>query len=242
MAEQTIALSYSRLSDYRACPLKFFLKYIEKAPNFKEDGDSNPHFIRGKNVHSALETYVIKKRAGEQGIRPTSLPEVERTKPLVDRLMAKYDLYPEHQIAIDKDFNQVDWFSKDAWFRIIYDLIGLGTVDLFLGDYKTGKIYDYEGSMEKPGQLHLGALIGMTLYPKFDIAHSMYIYVDHKKTTPFTLSRDHYGDLKQRLIEEHEQVNTESDWAPCANQYCKWCPATKDQCQYSRKMVTAPVG
>lgn len=232
-----IALSYSRLSDYRQCPLKFRLKYIDKVPNFQIDqANKNPHLVRGENVHKGLENYVIKLRAGESNIRPSTLKEVEDTKPLINHLMKSYELFPEHQLAINSRFEKVDWFSKDAWFRVIYDLIGFGP-NLLIGDYKTGKLTDYMGSIDKPGQLHLSALVAFALWPEYDVVHASYFYVDHKKPVSIVLHRnEHFEPLKTQLQTEHDQVNSECEWGPKVNEFCKWCDATKDQCAYSRKM------
>lgn len=234
-----IALSYSRLSDYRQCPRKFDLKYLTKAPNFKEDASKSPHLVRGGNVHKALENYVIKRRAGEEGIRPSTLPEVESTKPLIDKLMGLYDLHPEHQVAINKDFQMVDWFAPDAWFRAIFDLIGFGD-HLLIGDYKTGKINDYMGTMLEPGQLHLSSLVAMAVWPQFNEVRNYYFYVDHKHNESLVLTRADFEPLKARLIQEHEIVNSEKEWKPVPNEFCKFCQATKAQCPYSRKLVVGP--
>lgn len=231
-----MALSYSRITDFRTCPLKFRLKYIDKAPNFSEDSSKSPHLVRGTNVHKGLENYIIKKNAGEENIRQSTLDEVEKTKPLIDNLMGFYKIHPEHQIAVDENFKLVDWFSKEAWFRVIYDMIGFGQ-DLLVGDFKTGKLTDYSGSLQEPGQLHLAGLIAMAVWPKFQEVRSMYIYVDHKKTIPVNLNREeHFELLKSKLVAEHNQINAEQDWEPCVNDFCKWCPATKNQCSYSRKV------
>ena len=227
-----IALSYSRLSDFRQCPRKFHLKYIEKAPNFKMDAKS-VHLIRGENVHRGLENYVIKKRSGEKGIAQGTLPEVEQTKPLIDGLMSIYDLHPEHKCAINDRFEEVDWFARDAWFRAIFDVIGFGK-DLFLGDWKTGKIYDYEGTSEKPGQLHLSAIVGSAIWPIFDKVQAVYVYVDHKQTKKESFDRDHCFAMRETLIREHALVNDEKAFDAKKNQYCKWCEALSSQCELKK--------
>ncbi len=231
----TIALSWSRISDWRQCGRKFDLKYIKKAPNFKEDASKSVHLVRGGNVHKALENYVIKVKSGEQGIPVSSLPEVESTKPFLSSLFLRYQLHPEMQIAIDKDFKQVDWFASNAWFRTILDLIGFGG-NLFIGDYKTGKLSDYSGTLEQPGQLHLSSLVAMALWPEFNEVDNRYIYVDHRKTIKLVLNRDnHFERLKESLIKEHEAINADLVLAPKRNQYCGFCQAMPDQCEHSKK-------
>ena len=232
-----IALSYSRISDFRQCKLKFKLKYIDKEPNFYDESKKSPHLIRGGNVHFALQEYVIKKKAGENDIPLSSLSEVERTKPLINSIMSIYNIYPELQIAIDSDFNQVDWYAKNVYFRVIIDLLGLGK-DLLVCDYKTGKFSDYSGSLNLPGQLHLSSLIVMALYPEFEIIHNKYVYVDHKKVIGITLNRsEHFEPLKEKLTKEHAEINAEENFDENPNEFCHFCAADNSQCFKSRKSV-----
>jgi CRISPR/Cas system-associated exonuclease Cas4 (RecB family) len=220
------------MSDYRQCPLKFKGKYIEKWPNMMiKDEDKSVHLVRGGNVHKQLEKYVINKLKGEPS--DVTMPEVIGVIPLIDNIMANYQVTPERQIAIDENFKLVDWFSKDAWFRVIYDLIGFGK-SLLLADYKTGKFADYGGSMEEPGQLHMSALVGMSLWPEFEQCDTVYIFVDHKKTIPIKFNKSDVEPMKEKLIEEHAIINNDKEFKATKNQYCKWCQATRQQCTNSK--------
>lgn len=227
-----IALSWSRISDYRQCPKKFNLKYIEKAQNFKiEDKDKSVHLVRGGNVHSQLESYVVKKLKGE--IPNVTMPEVIGVTPLIDNIMANYNVLPENQIAIDENFKSVDWYSKAAWFRVIYDLIGFGK-SLLLVDWKTGKFNDYGGSMDELGQLHLSALVGMALWPDYDQCDTTYVFVDHKKTISCKFDHNDLEPMREKLIKEHRLINEEQEFKAKKNQFCRWCAATREQCINSK--------
>jgi hypothetical protein len=230
----TMALSYSRISDARQCMRKFKLKYIDKAPNFQmKDEDKSPALVRGGNIHKALEAYVVARLRNESH-QPT-LPEVLKTAPLIDGIMANYNVNPERQIAIDENFKEVSWFAKDAWFRVIYDLVGFGQ-DLLLGDYKTGKLTDYEGTKTQLGQLHMSGLVGMSLWPEYEECRCLYIYVDHKKVVPCQLSRvSDFEEMKEKLQEEHYNVNAERNFFPTKNRFCIYCDALKEQCVNSKK-------
>src|ERR1043166_6297651 len=109
-----IALSHSRLSDFNQCRLKFRLKYLDKAfPT--EDMTKSPHLVRGANVHKSLENYVVKKRSGQENIPPSSLPEVEGTKPMIDKIFESYDeVLPETKLAVNPEWHKVDWFDEDV--------------------------------------------------------------------------------------------------------------------------------
>jgi hypothetical protein len=228
-----MALSWSRISDYRQCPGKFRMKYITKEPNFQlKDEDKGPHLVRGGNVHKQLDNYVVHKLQGETIV--TTLPEVVKTTPLIDQLMANYTVNPEKQIAIDENFKEVSWYAKDAYFRVIYDLVGFGN-DLLLIDWKTGKFADYGGSMEELGQLHFSALVGMALWPEYEKCNCVYVYVDHGKTIPVKFDRDDLEPMKEKLIVEHAKINADEEFFPRKNRYCGWCDAMSTQCQYSKK-------
>ena len=230
-----LALSWSRISDYRQCPHKFDLKYISKAPNFKmEDKDKSPALVRGGNIHLQCKDYVELKKINKLTGGEIWDPSVQRVIPLIDNLMEHYSIMPEKQIAVDTDFKEVSWYDKNAYFRVIYDIIGFGDV-LLLGDYKTGKFADYGGTLKEMGQLHMSALIGMLLWPEFDECSSIYIFVDHKRTIPVKVDKSDVPQMRDNLVREHEAICADDVLAPKANQYCKWCEATREQCKHSKK-------
>ena len=233
-----IALSWSRLSDYQQCPLKFKLKYLDKDKKFKEDDSASPHLVRGKNVHAALERYVVQKTSnGELEVKITSIPEVENTKPFVDRFLNNYEqVIPETQIAIDQNWQRVEWFSRDAYYRAIFDLIAIRPSDVAIIDYKTGKMRDYDGGPSGKGQLHLSAGIALHLWPKVPDVSTVYAYVDHKQTIPKYFKQEDAPKLRAHFDSMYEIVNSDKAFKPKVNEFCKWCPATRDMCPYSRKI------
>lgn len=233
-----IALSHSRLSDYNQCPLKFKLKYIEKLSMFKEDDSASPHLVRGKNVHAALENYVVQRQSnGQMEVKITSLPEVETTKKFVDRFLDNYTVViPETQIAIDKNWNRVEWFSKDAYYRAILDLIAIRPTDWAVIDYKTGKMRDYDGGPSGKGQLHLTAGIALHLWPEIPKGQTVYAYVDHRQTIVKDFTQDDKAELRTHFDAEYDKVNSDKEFRPTVNEFCKWCPATRKECPYSRKI------
>lgn len=238
------ALSWSRLSDYQQCPRKFKLKYIDKAENFQEkDADKSPHLVRGGNVHKALENYVIKLTAGQEGIPESSLPEVESTKPLIQNYAKAFGLtniHPEQQVSVNKDWKQVEWFDRQSYYRAIFDFIALkhenGIVTYVdIVDWKTGKFKDY--SADQPGQLELSAAIAMNMWPTAKEVCTRYVYVDHKKTITRKFSEEHDKQyLTMHFVKEHNTVNNDEQFNPAQNEFCKYCQATKLQCQFSRKL------
>lgn len=231
----TYALSWSRLSDFLQCPLKFKYKYIDKLSNFTVMDDS-PHLVRGTNVHKALENYINKRIEKVENIPPSSLPEVESTKPLINSFIDNFQtVTAEQQISVRQDWTQTEWFSKDSYYRAIYDFVAISSNEIVIVDFKTGKYKDYSESGY--GQLELSATIGLNMFPQIPVLHTLYAYVDHKKTIKrsFTQAEDKER-LTMHFTKMHEIVNSEKDWDPTKNEFCNFCSATKLQCKFSRKL------
>src|SRR5574337_510733 len=238
-----IALSWSRLSTYQQCPRKFHLQFITKS--FREE-EKSIHLVKGEMLHKQLEDYVLAKN-GQAPMPLGFSPEVRSTIPYVDKLYELYDaLYPEAQVASTKDWKPTEWFGKDAGWRAIWDLTAIRPQTCFLGDYKSGKVYDYG---EGFGQLHLSAVIGLNRFADVPEIKAAYVYIEHRKITPIKVTREpsdqldnngkpvpHLKQVQEHFDREFERVQMEKEWAPTPNENCKWCPATRAQCKFSRKL------
>lgn len=226
----TIALSWSRLSDFKQCPKKFHLKYITKSFPTEE---KSIHLVKGEQLHKQLEDYVIAKN-GQAAMPLGFSPEVRESLGYVDKLFENFDqVHPEAQIACTKDWKPAEWFGKDVGWRSIWDVVGLKQTICFIGDWKSGKIYPYGDGF---GQLHLSSVIALNRWPEVPEVTSAYVYIEHKKVTPVKVTREQLPEVQAYFDGEFERVQMETEWAPTPNDNCKWCPATRAQCKFSRKL------
>lgn len=233
-----IALSWTRINNFRQCALKFKLEYIDKAENFAFDKDNVPYAMqRGTEIHEELEQYVLAKIKNPNLVLEVSTKKpVEDTKPFVDKLVDSFDkIMPESQISVDENWQQVSWFDKATKFRAIFDLVAMNDDTAVIVDYKTGKFRDYDGTRNKPGQLHLSAAVAFHIWPHITKIHTVYAFVDHKRTIKETFERSDIGWLREKFDHEYVVVNAEEDFEPTPNQYCRFCPATREQCGYANK-------
>lgn len=225
-----IALSWSRLTTYQQCPKKFHLQFITKS--FPEE-EKSIHLIKGEQLHKQLEDYVIAKNGG--AAMPLGFsPEVRSTLPYVDKLFTLYDqVHPEAQVAANIEWRPVEWFDKSTAWRAIWDVVGLKPATCFIGDYKSGKIYPYGATY---GQLHLSAVIALERFPEIPEVNAAYIYIEHQKINRIKVTREELPVVKLHFEREFDKVQKEANWDPTPNEFCKWCPATKAQCKFSRKL------
>lgn len=236
-----LALSWSRLSSFQQCPRKFHLQFISKS--FKEE-EKSIHLIKGEQLHKQLEDYVNAKN-GAMAMPLGFSPEVKETLPYVDKLYSIYgNVYPEAQIACTPQWKPAEWFGKDVGWRAIWDVTGVKPGVCYIGDYKSGKIYPYGDTF---GQLHLSAVIALNRFQDVPEVTAAYIYIEHKKIMPIKVVRsgnqvDSNGkpvpvlaQVQDHFDKEFEKVQMEKNFDPIPNEFCKYCQATKGQCQFSRK-------
>lgn len=238
-----IALSWSRLSTFMQCPKKFHLQFISKS--FKEE-EKGVHLIKGEELHKQLEMYVMAKNG--HGTMPLGFsPSVRETLPYVDKLYSLYDqVFPEAQLACDMGWKPTDWFGADTAWRAIWDVTGLKQNTCYIGDYKSGKVYPIGDTY---GQLHLSAVMGLHRFQEVPEVTAAYIYIEHKKIDPVRVTREptdqvdakgkpvpHLKQVQVYFEGWFERVQREKEFAPTINENCKYCQATRAQCQYSRKL------
>ena len=227
-----IALSYSRLSDYEQCPLKFKQKYIDKS--YPDDSD-NPAFVKGNQIHKQLEDYVVWKGA-DDGAKPTLSTHTLKASQLVDSLHTACNgrIFPEKQIAVDHNWELCDWFDKPdvVKYRAIIDcLVFFGNTEILAIDWKSGKVREYEDS--PTSQLRLTSTILFNLYPKVQTITTAYVFVEHTKTVKVKFERPELEALQKPFDKAYIQVQEETEWKPKKNQWCNWCK-TPD-CPIKRK-------
>jgi len=237
-----LALSWSRLNTYMQCPRKFHLEYITKS--FPKE-EKSIHLVKGEQLHKQLEDYVLAKN-GHATMPLGFSPEVRNALPYVDRLYTLYQgVYPEAQVATRVDWTPTEWFAKDTAWRAIWDAVCLSPNTAFIVDWKSGKINPYG---EGFGQLHLSALIALERFKDVAEVNAAYVYIEHQKVTPIKVVREagqvtaegkpipHVAQLRTYFDQKFETVQLEKAWEPIPNEFCKWCPATKAMCKFSRKL------
>ncbi len=214
-----IALSYSRLSTYEQCPAKFKSQYIDK--DYPDEGD-NFHFIKGKKKHTQLENY-IKCKNDPTMVSMMYDGDVLDAIPIVDRIInSGFEITAEHQLAVDKQFVPITWFSKMTMYRSICDFIAVKATKAIVGDWKTGKFRDYDGS--KTGQLHLAASVVFAHKPEVEEIRTAYFFIEHKQTVQRQFTREMYENgLLTPFYDSFVAVNEDKEFTPVKNQYCNWC-------------------
>lgn len=221
-----IALSYSRLSTYEQCPLKFKLQYIDKT--YKDDSD-NPAFIRGSRLHKQCEEYILHKTKNR--LKPVLSTEVQNVVPIIDKVIKKYTtIFAETKLALDTNFLPCGWFDKSVIYRAILDMTALNTHNALIIDFKSGKVREYDD--KSTGQLHLASCFIFATNESIQNINSAYLFLEHKITISKSFTRDNFISMRDVFYKLFDEVNELKNFEPKVNRYCHWCLATKDQCKF----------
>ena len=205
------ALSNSRINTYDpdqgGCPKKAYFKFILKLKEGENDA-----MARGQRLHKMQEVFLT-----DGGDFPVALRKIEA--PLTSLATSHGEISAEHQIAFDIDWNEVEWFSSDAAWRVIYDAVVEQLETITVQDLKSGKIYDHHDL-----EMDRYAMSAFMWRPEIDEVTVEYHYCDQGQVSRGVYTRSE--DLPA-LEEAYEKVATKirADHLFAANPSykCKWC-------------------
>lgn len=218
-----LAWSWSRIELFEQCPKRFYHKTIKKDIPFIPNDATE----RGKRVHDSLANALLHGSA-----LPAELSHmVSLINGVNQRRRANPDIHTiiEQDLAFREDLTLTDWFSKEVWLRMRWDLALKEGREISIWDWKTGKV--------KPAsdQLALSAFGAFAIFPDLEIAKTAYVWVDHSQFTPVAFTRDQFDRLERKFGDRAELLqiaNEKGEWPAKANPYCKWCELTKLQCMH----------
>jgi len=136
----------------------------------------------------------------------------------------------EQEWAFNADYEQVDWFSKEAWLRIKVDAHYLDESQVKKGrqkitltrviiiDTKTGK-----NKAEHTEQRSLYALGGFLRYPDVVEVVAEHWYLDSGEIESDTFKAKDLDKLKKKWEQRTRAMMADTTFAPRPGNYCRWC-------------------
>lgn len=202
-ADKSLAMSFTKLSDFDTCPRMYAEKYIYKTVKYDAN---NPTLLWGNKVHDALEKYVLEGKPLPKDIKQfQSIPDAIMTKR--DRLAEKgklsLEIFGEQEWAIGLDGRKKSWFDSSGVFVRGKADVGLSSHNtLFLYDYKTG-----QGKHPKPEQIDLMAVVaaGQNLLTGQQKVNGMLLFIEARKQVPLEFG---VHELTDRLREWQRKAFT----------------------------------
>lgn len=217
------AYSFSSVKEFQQCPRKYHELKVLK--NYKQE--DTEILIYGKEVHAAAEFYVKEDK-------PLG-PHVQ-FQPVLDILKAMPgEKHTELRMAINKDFQPVDFFAEDVWFRGVADLSIVSENEARIFDYKLGK-----ATYPDTDQLELMALMVFAHFPTVNKVRASLLFLLYDKVIPpkgeIYLRSEFYARWAKWLGRVSEIVAAEECgvWNAKPNGLCrKYCPVVS--CEHNGK-------
>lgn len=214
------AWSYTALLDYETCPHAYAAKRVYKTVK----DEMSPAGVWGNDVHEKLENRLVKGTP-----LPADMP-FEKWARVVERSVGPQDqLKCELQLALNRNFQQVSWFAKDAWCRAIVDVLLLKErgATAFVYDWKTGKV--------KTDKTQLKLFVGVlsAVYPDIQRFITKFIWLKHDQVTPArtegdTVMRDWVPEIWAEMIPRVQRMEAAYNaeiFPMTKNGLCnKYCP------------------
>jgi hypothetical protein len=204
------AWSYSVVTRYENCPKQYY--HLNVIKDFK-DSDSE-YAAEGKLVHDSMKHRVIFDK-------PLPMP-LRHLEPIAKKFADKEgEKHGEMRLALNRDFEPVDFFAPDVWVRAIVDLMIVNGNTAIIIDWKTGKVKnDFT-------QLGLSAAVASRWMPEIELFKTAFIWTKSKQASPknYTLTKlqEVWNDLIPRA-EKIESARATTSFPACPSGLCRYCP------------------
>lgn len=204
------AWSYSALTGFETCPRQHHeMRILKRWPD--PPGEAQTW---GLEVHKHIEN-----RIGMGKPLPGFLNYVE---PIIVKFeQTKGVTIPEYKLALNPQFQPVEFFAKDAWVRAVGDVVKVHGDAAFACDWKTGKWRPGDG------QLKLQAAVKFATYPHVQKVGIVYAWLKEKRTTVKVFKREEVPEIWSEFlprVRNMELAIANGDFPPNPSGLCgKWC-------------------
>jgi hypothetical protein len=220
---KTFAWSFSKLKNFETCPRRH--QEVDLLKRFKEHESEQLRY--GNTMHRVLADAI-----GKAIPLPREPEDFTFLQPWVNRVL-KGDgaLFTEQQYAITRDFCKCTWFSPNAWFRTIGDVVRVAARSAFIGDWKSGA--------RKPDsvQLALSAQALFAHFPETEVVKATFFWVAENEEDTEYFTRAKLAALWPVIMERVNRMSQAWDlkvYPPTPSGLCiKYCPVTT--CQFHGK-------
>lgn len=236
---QRMPISFSRLSTFEQCGLKFDYLYVRKL--VQDTGSAATEF--GTRVHSALEKAGLALTADAVSAEDAERMlddmmaleqdvEVRKYLPLVAKIAFRPGRkFWEYQMAITQDRQVCGWFAQDVWLRGIADVLVVDGDTAWCVDWKAGKV------RLSPTQLQIFALLIFLHFPEVKKVNTSYVWLVHDEVTNTVYERRFAESMWTALMPRFDALQDAVDlgvFRPKTGPLCNWC-AAQGMCAYKKK-------
>jgi hypothetical protein len=224
-SRKPFAWSPSALKDFETCARRYFHTRIAK--DFREA--ESEQLAWGNRFHDTIAARMDPVRA-----KPLP-PELAEYEPWAQRFGSMPGkLIVEQQRAMTKEFQPTGWFDRNAWLRVVIDLLFVRDDGAaLLLDWKTGSPSNVDDL-----QLYLSALMTFVYHPEVSAIGAGYCFIRHDNhIDSITLSRAQVPATWEHILPRVRKMNHAYDtkeYPARPGKLCaRWCPVAS--CEHHGK-------
>lgn len=214
--------SASKIKKFYECPLLFKYKYIDK---IKVPFVEKVAFEKGKFFHSVMEHYP--KVPPEFNFKLSSIEDIEEYGNILQNVLNEAKI--QELLISDQIIKREIWFKimdKTGRIKVFsgqIDYLRIGNDIITIVDWKTGKQWGTDGSLEDP-QILIYAMWAFGEYPNINTVNASYYYLEHGKMVGYVFERlKHLAKIKSFLFEKINKIEKEVKFERTPHQFCHYC-------------------
>ena len=215
-----LAHSYSSITLYENCPLRYYRQRILKDV-VDGGGEASKH---GERIHAFLENR----------LKGTDLPqEIITYEPLcksVERIASSGELHVEKELVLNDNLTPTGWWDADAWLRSKLDVLVITGNDAVVMDWKTGKRkVDFF-------QMQIFAAQVFKHYPQVQRVTTSLVWLKTMEMDTERYTRVDINPLWAEIMKRIQRIHTSlehDNWPAKPSGLCRFCPARHD-CDFAR--------
>lgn len=215
-----LAHSYSSITLYENCPLRYYRQRILKDV-VDGGGEASKH---GERVHAFLENR----------LKGTDLPqEIINYEPLcksVERIASNGELHIEKELVLNDNLTPTGWWDADAWLRSKLDVLVITGNDAVVMDWKTGKRkVDFF-------QMQIFAAQVFKHYPHVQRVKTSLVWLKTMEMDTEQYNRIDINAVWAEIMKRIQRIHTSlehDNWPAKPSGLCRFCPARHD-CDFAR--------
>jgi RecB family exonuclease len=227
--------SFSRLSSFDSCPLKFKFTYIDKLSGFS----SNDTLDKGSYLHNFLEHYPSKPSStyniSEENLITYNKIAIDFiNSPLGNSIVnAPNTLGKELDFGLDNRLLPCNFNSPDALLRGSIDRLNFITDNnygemLHVVDFKSGKAKDMRWQSFKQVQLYVIWLFRNPAFASVEKIKASYVYVEHNQSNDLIMERKYINSYVREYIESIKDIENATEFPKHISKLCDYCDFKKE--------------
>lgn len=206
-----MSFSLTKITTHEKCALKYKFRYILNLPDQKSASAS-----RGTDLHKCVEDKLK--------INAPLPAELSHYDSWLDKLRGP-NCWPEHKIAVDKNWKPCGWEDSDAYMKAVLDLkYIISPKEVAVYDWKSGKIYD-----DHDDQKRLYAPMVFAEHPDLYTVRSIHVYLDLGQNREKIFHRTEMAQLMDHWNQRAAAVERDTEFIPSPGYHCKWCGYSRAQ-------------